>query len=348
MRPSACALWPALATPPAHAFDSLALRTRLTDPTAVAFAESDGVLYFADRAASVQQNGLTRHVARIFTVQSTGRLTLLLSTAACGTSACPEAVHSMAVAPDGALVFSDIVGQRIFRLPRGQTLPIVIAGDGTAGDAADGTPAVQARVHAPAGLAFMTDGRLVFAEQLGQRVRFIEADGRLGTLAGTGTAGFAGDGGPATRASLRDPAGLAILQGQLWIADRDNNRVRSVDLSSGIMTTIAGQGGVAAFAGDDGPALDARFDRPDALAVSADGRTLFIADSGNDRVRAIDLASGTIHTFAGNGNSAFNGNGRAAGDTSIRTPSGLATSELGLLFLSDFGHAVIWRTQFRF
>jgi sugar lactone lactonase YvrE len=173
--------------------DSVATRTRLTEPAAVAFDGSQAVLYVADRGALVQSGGSTRRVARLFSVRSDGRLRVVFSTATCP-SACPELVHSLAVGTNAALYITDINTQRVFRLDRGSSVPAVIVGNGTAGDSPDGTLATQSRVRAPAGIAVAPDGRIYFAEQAGHRIRAIDGDGRLRTIAGTGSAGGAGDG----------------------------------------------------------------------------------------------------------------------------------------------------------
>jgi sugar lactone lactonase YvrE len=324
--------------------DSVATRTRLTEPTAVAFDAASSLLYAADRGAVKQSGGITRRVARIFSVRSDGRLTLVFSSAAC-TVNCPEAVHSMTVGADGTLYLTDWVGHRVFRWNRGANSPVVIAGDGQAGDAPDGTPAVQARLRSPAGIVAASDGKLYFSEQLGHRIRFIDSSGQLHTVAGTGAPGFFGDRGPAASAALNQPSGLALHSDVLYVAERLNHRIRAVSLTTGIIETVAGQG-VQGFAGDNGDALLARLDRPASVAVSDDGVTLFIADYGNHRVRAVNLGTGTVQTVAGTGSDAWNGTGRPAGETSLELPSGLAAIS-GFLFIADTGHSVVWRTVIR-
>jgi DNA-binding beta-propeller fold protein YncE len=224
-------------------------------------------------------------------------------------------------------------------------VPVVVAGNGIAGDATDGTTAAQAQLRAPSGIALSSDGRIFVAEQLGHRVRVIETDGRLNTVAG-GRRGGAGDGGPAELAGLDNPAGILIAGDVLYIADRLNHRVRALSLTTGVIETIAGSG-APGFAGDGGAAVLARLDRPDALAISADGLTMFVADHGNHRVRAVHLGTATIRTLAGNGSLDWNGQGHAGGDTSIDRPAGLAAGGTGFLFIADFGHSVIWRTIVR-
>lgn len=323
--------------------DSLARNTRLMEPAALAFDDQRGVLSVADRGATVQTAGTTRRVARIFDVSSNGRLTVRLDVDACAASVCPQSIHSMAATTDGSLIVADLVGHRLFRVPLNGP-PVVLAGNGAAGDAVDGTVASQARIRGPAGVAVHPDGRIFFTEQQGHRVRVIELDGRLGTVAGTGEPGLAGDDGTAVLSRLNGPSGLALSPtGVLFVADRQNGRVRAVSLTSGTIATVAGSA-PGGFAGDGGPASSARLDRPESLALSADGGSLFVADRENHRVRVLRFADGTIDTFAGTGSTSFNGPGRPAGDTSLERPSGVASSRSGLLFIADTGHSVVWRT----
>ena len=324
--------------------DSLAARTRLSEPAAVAFDAGRGLLYVADRGSLVQIAGVTRRVARVFAVASDGRITLLFETGSCS-GPCPESVHSMTVSPDGALLLTDVVAHRIYRMTPGAAQPVVIAGDGTAGDAPDGAVAALSQLRAPSGIALSSDGRVWFAEQLGHRVRVIESDGRLRTVAG-GTRGAGGDGGPGVQAGLDNPAGIAIAGAVLYIADRLNHRIRTLSLTTGVIETIAGVG-AGGFAGDGGPAGLARFDRPDGIAVAADGLTLFVSDFGNHRVRAVHLGAGTIRTLVGNGSPAWNGVGNVAGETSLDRPAGIAAGGPGFLFIADTGHSVVWRTVVR-
>ncbi|MGD8277725.1 MAG: hypothetical protein PVH00_06850 [Gemmatimonadota bacterium] len=326
--------------------DSLATRSRFTTPSAVVFGEATQRLYFADRGSTLTANGVTRHVARLFSVQSDGRIARIIDRGGCSTGVCLESAHSMAATPEGDLYISDDVGHRIFRLrPASATLEPV-AGSGVPGASPDGVAALGAPIHRPSGLAWV-DGRLLFAEHGGHRVRSIEADGTLGTIAGTGDDGSDGDGGAATAARLSGPVAIASDGAFLFVAEREGHRIRQVSLSTGTITTLAGDG-TAGFRGDGGPATEARFDKPSGLAVTADGTTLFITDQGNARVRALDLRAGTIATFAGTGDHAFLPGPRQAGDISLYLPASLSTSPSGFLFIADPGHFVVWRCTLRF
>ncbi|MDX2252656.1 MAG: hypothetical protein NW202_10235 [Nitrospira sp.] len=145
---------------------------------------------------------------------------------------------------------------------------------------------------------------------------------------------FSGDGGPASQARLNFPTAVAVdRQGHLYIADTMNHRVRVVDAGTGIITTIAGVG-QPRYGGDGGPATAAGLNEPAALALNGRG-TLYIADQSNNRVRAIDLATGQIRTVAGTGAAAYNGDGIPATEASLAGPSGLACGEDGTLFIAD-------------
>jgi sugar lactone lactonase YvrE len=149
----------------------------------------------------------------------------------------------------------------------------------------DGGPATQARIRAPRAIALDGNGVLYIADSRNHRIRRVGSDGIITTIAGTGVAGFSGDGGPATLARLNQPRGLTVADGTLYIADSDNSRVRRVPLGSGIISTLAGTGR-AAFGGDGGPASQASLHNPRGLSFDSRGR-LLIADTLNNRIRVL-------------------------------------------------------------
>lgn len=153
--------------------------------------------------------------------------------------------------------------------------------------------------------------------------------------AGTGTAGFGGDGAAASAARLAAPSAMAQdAQGNLFIADTRNHRIRRV-ATNGTITTVAGTG-TQGFAGDEGPANQAQLDGPAGIAVAADG-TIYIADTRNHRIRHID-ATGAIHTVAGNGTEGFSGDGSTAKIAQLSSPLGLALGLSGDLYIADSGN----------
>src|SRR5205814_820849 len=153
----------------------------------------------------------------------------------------------------------------------------------------------------------------------------------INTVAGGG----AGDGGDATIANLNSPASVAVdSSGNLYIADLGNDRIRKIAAATGIITTVAGNGGLA-FAGDGGAATNASLNTPASVALDASGN-LYIADQGNHRIRKVDAATGIITTVAGNGSPAFAGDGGAATSASLNSPSGVALDASGNLYIADF------------
>jgi sugar lactone lactonase YvrE len=167
---------------------------------------------------------------------------------------------------------------------------------------------------------------------LNDRVRAVGTNGLITTVAGNGTNGFSGDGAAATNASLSSPAGLAVdAAGDLFISDAQNNRVRVVG-TNGLIGTVAGNG-TNGFSGDGGPATNAGLSGPAGLAVDAWGN-LFIADSGNKRIRKVS-ANGLITTVAGNGDAGFYGDGGPATNAFLESPAAVAVDLFGNLFIAD-------------
>jgi sugar lactone lactonase YvrE len=217
----------------------------------------------------------------------------------------------LAVDGAGNLYVADAGRNRVRRISRDGAISTV-AGRGPAGVlrggfAGDGGPAVEAELDTPTAVAVGPAGDLFIADSGNHRVRRVAVDGTITTVAGNGTEGFSGDGGPATDAELDFPAGVAVSgAGELYIADTNNHRVRKVT-ADGIIATVVGSGPAGylqgALAGDGGPATAARLARPFGLALGPAG-DLYIADGFNNRVRRV-TASATITTIAGSGPAGF-------------------------------------------
>ena len=195
------------------------------------------------------------------------------------------------------------VGSRLYygdgstRAIDGTEFPTATLLTGGEDSTSEGIPASQVDVEAN-DVVVAPSGAIHVAEGYRNRVRTIDTDYIVTTIAGTGTAGYTGDGGPATAAQLDNPGGMAVHpDGSLWIADTGNHVIRRV-ATDGTITTVAGTG-TAGYTGDDGPATAAQLDGPTDLAVTSDG-AVFVADTGNDRIRRI-AADGTIVTYAGGG-----------------------------------------------
>ena len=206
-----------------------------------------------------------------------------------------------------------------------------VAGGGTD----EGRPATLASV-VPSAIAVDSSGDLFIADSLNDRVRKVTlASGTVTTVAGNGTRGYSGDGGPASAAALYAPSGVAVDgSGNLYIADSYNNRIRMVAKGSGIITTVAGNNRNPnfGFSGDGGPATEAALWQPTGVCVDGYGN-LFIVDSGNSRIRKVEAASGIIFTVAGNGSRDFSGDGSPATMAGM-TPRSVAADRTGNLFIS--------------
>ena len=217
-----------------------------------------------------------------------------------------------------------------------------IAGNGTAGFSGDGGQAVKASFNFPSGLAFDSKGNLYISDRSNNRIRVINSKGIISTYAGTGEEGYGGDSGPALKARIDRPFGLAIdNKDNLYIADRRNNRIRKVN-PSGIITTAAGDGGFF-YMGDNGPAYRASIAGPTGVAVDNKGN-LYIADRNNNRIRVVNK-QGMIRTVAGTGQQHYNGEAELARDTNLHLPFGVTVDDKGRLLVIDRSHYRIRRVD---
>jgi DNA-binding beta-propeller fold protein YncE len=206
----------------------------------------------------------------------------------------------------------------------------------------DAGPAPDALLNFPTAIVVDEDGHLYIADTMNHRVRRVDAKtGVISTFAGVGLPRFSGDGGPSIHAGLNEPAALAVHGARLYVADQSNNRVRMIDLTMGTITTVAGTGS-AAYNGDGMPAVEASLAGPSGLAVASDG-TLFIADTFNGRIRAVDPATGVINTIAGDGGEyRYQGPMEEPAGTVAR-PSGIAVDREGNLFMTDSDNHLVRR-----
>jgi trimeric autotransporter adhesin len=248
---------------------------------------------------------------------------------------------NMAFDSAGNCYITDWVNHRVRRVDAVTGTITTVVGIGTAGYSGDGGAATSAQLNHPTGIVFDNYGNLYVADQINACVRMVNlATGVITTVAGNGTPGFSGDGGPATLAALNTPDDLAIdSSNHLYIADVDNNCVRMVDLTTGIITTFAGNG-TWGYSGDGGPATLASFRSPLNLAVDSSNH-LYISDAHNACVRVVDLTTGIITTFAGNGTSGFSGDGGPATLASLVQPSGIGIDSVGNVYIADFSYQVI-------
>jgi trimeric autotransporter adhesin len=216
-----------------------------------------------------------------------------------------------------------------------------VCGNGGGGFSGDGGPATDAHMEQPAGLYVDIAGNIYIADKGNNRIRKVEAaTGNISTIAGTGTLGFTGDGGPATNAQIGSPRGVcADLDGNVFIADYANNRIRKVDAITGFISTIAGTG-AASFSGDNGPAISAELAQPNSVYSSRATGILYISDYGNNRIRSV-TTDGIIHTVAGSGMYGYAGDGGPAINATFLGPTGVCVDDSENIYIADFGNSVI-------
>jgi sugar lactone lactonase YvrE len=295
--------------------------------------------------------------AFVFRASRRGTMTIVAGTGTQGFSgdggsalkaefACPSGV---ALDANGNLYIADHGNNRVRRIDRNGVVhsfagagPIPPAGSNYGSFGGDGGPAAHARFHVPTSVAFDNQGNLYVADRDNGAVREIGRDGRIRTIAGTGTRGYSGDGGPAVKARLNQPQGFAFDKaGNLYISDSANNRVRRID-RSGTITTVAGNGRHG-YSGDGGPATKARLSDPYGLAFDANGN-LYVAEPDEGVVRRID-AKGIITTFAGTGTLGFSGDHGPAKKAKLNNPFGLVFDAAGNLYIADNGNGRIRRVD---
>jgi len=212
-----------------------------------------------------------------------------------------------------------------------------VAGNGALGYSGDGSAATSAALSDPCGIAVDKFGNLYIAESLNERIRKVNAaTGIITTVAGNGTQGYSGDGSAATSAQLDNPNGVAVdAAGNLYIADGNNNRIRKVNVTTGIITTVAGNGNQG-YSGDGGAATSAQLAiaYQSGLAVDAAGN-IYIADCYNNRIRKVNAATKIITTVAGNGTQGYSGDGGAATSAQLDWPWGVAVDASGNIYIAD-------------
>jgi sugar lactone lactonase YvrE len=246
----------------------------------------------------------------------------------------------LALGPNGIVYVVERLFNRVRKIDRTRDYIVTAAGNGIEGFSGDGRGAAAAMLNTPTDVAVDSAGNLFIADTKNNRIRRVDSEtGVISTVAGTGTRGFAGDGGPARGAVLNWPDGLAFdASDNLFIADSGNNRIRKVT-KAGIITTVAGNG-VAGFSGDRGPALNAALNlsgsQVHGLAVDRNG-SLFISDTGNNRIRVVN-PTGTIFTYVG---TTITGPMGELSGAAVSSPAGLSYDPRGFLYIADMGNHVI-------
>jgi len=313
---------------------------QMADPEGMTF-DSAGNLYIADNQQSV-----------VFKITPSGAATVFAGNGSKGFSGDggpataagllePEAVAADAA---GNIYIADFHNERIRKVDRNGMITTFAGGGAT--DEGDGIPATSSTLFEPDGVTVDSTGILYFAEGGKNRIRKVTPDGIIHNIGNANSygAGYSGDGGPASQAQFREPAGLAVdRQNNLYVADRSNNRVRKID-SNGIVTTYAGNG-QGGYHGDGGPATEAAISLPEALAFDSLGN-LYIADWGNHVVRQVTPA-GVIATVAGYVTSPpiFSGDHGPATLASLIRPYGVAVDAFGNFYVFDQGDRLVRRVD---
>ena len=217
---------------------------------------------------------------------------------------------------------------------------VLVAGGGASN--ADGVPAREFRLKEPFGVEIDPQGRLVIVEMAqGQRVLRVETDGVLRTLAGTGAKGDSGDGGAAAKAQFNGMHNLALApNGDIYLADTWNCRIRKIDAKTGLITTVAGTG-EKGYSGDGGPATQAKLGGIYCASFDPKGERLYLADLHNYRVRVLDLKTGVIQLVAGNGKRGVPADGARAAEAPLSDPRAVAVDRQGNVYILERGgHAL--------
>jgi trimeric autotransporter adhesin len=237
----------------------------------------------------------------------------------------------------GNLYLADRWNNRIRKIAGGTIT--TIAGNGQASFGGDGGPATSAQLSFPDGIAVDNAGNVYISDLLNNRVRMVTPTGAISTIAGNGNPGFGGDGGPATSAPLNQPAGLALdSSGNLYIADSNNSVIRKVT-PQGIISTVAGTGGIEGFSGDGGAATKGTLMAPLGVAVDSSGN-IYIADYYG-WIRKVTASTGVISTIAGTGNNGYSGDGGPATSAQFYNPIGVAVDSAGNVYVADSGNGAV-------
>lgn len=246
------------------------------------------------------------------------------------------------IGPGGKLFITEVRNHRVRQLDLATGALTSVAGSGTKGYGGDGGPASRAQLNEPYEVRFDADGTMYFVEMMNHLVRRVDAKSQtITTIAGTGVAGYGGDGGPARQSQFKQPHSIALDgRGGLFVADIGNHRIRRIDLAKGTIESIAGDGG-------KGLPLDGELARdkpvfgPRALFVT--GRTLWVALREGNSVWKLDLDQGRWTHVAGTGKTGYSGDGGPARDATFNGPKGIAVDAAGNVFVVDTENQVIRR-----
>ena len=245
-----------------------------------------------------------------------------------------------AVAANGDLYLADTDNNVIRKVAFATGIITTVAGTGSPGFTGTGGPATAAKLKTPEDVALAANGDIYIADTGNHVIRKVAAaTGIITTVAGDGSPGSIGDGGLATAARLNSPRGIQVAaNGDLYIGDRNNNKIRKVSAATGVITTYAGTGTAGLV---NGAAGTARFDHPQGLHLTSAG-DLYVADAGNHAIRIVS-AGGAVTTFAGTGTAGYTGNGGLATNARLSAPEAVHLAPSGDVYIADTGNQVIRR-----
>ncbi len=308
-----------------------ATAAQVYQPTGVA-VDSAGTVYIADT-----NNGLIRKISNgtITTFAGGGGKAPLYADNGPATLAKLYQPNSVTVDSAGNLYISDAGSNSVRKVTVATGVITTVAGGGPADpNFGDNGPATSAILNRPSGVGVDSSGNVYIADAGNQRVRKVTVStGIITSIAGSATQGFSGDNGPATSAQLSNPTGVAVdSAGNVYIADTNNQRIRKVSASGGVITTFAGGGPNPPGMADGGPATNAELYQPNGITVDT-ASNLYIADAGSNSVRKV--AVGVITTVAGTGTQGFAGDGGPGSSAQLNYPEGVGVSVSGVVYIAD-------------
>jgi len=253
--------------------------------------------------------------------------------------------QSVAVDSAGNLYIADFDNNRIRKVTKSSGIITTIAGNGLPGFSGDGGAAIEAKLNSPVSVALDRSGNIYIADQSNNRIRKINSkSGKITTIAGNGAYAYSGDGDSAIYASFRTPFGISLdSSGNIYIADNNNNVIRKVTATTGIISTAAGDS-ISGYSGDSLKATQAELNLPTGVASDPAGN-LYIADWGNNRIRYVSASSGIITTVAGNGLLGYSGDNNLADSAELNYPYGVVLDKFNNIYIIDNVDNVIRQVQ---
>lgn len=301
----------------------LATSAKLNFPSGM-FVQSNGTIVFCDtqnqRVRKIDVNGVITTIAG---------LSLNGSVYATNWRIGPSNVCLNRI--DGSIYTSDFFGDMVLKVDLSNGLMKKIAGNGSGGFSGDGGLAINASMDSISGV-FVDASGIYISDAGNARIRKVGNNGIITTIAGTGTNGYSGNGGLATSAKINQPQSLVVYNNNLYFADAANGRIRKIDLSTGIISNVAGNG-TGAYSGDGGSALTAAIGICYGMDIDQAGN-IYLAQNSHNVIRKISSA-GIISTIAGNGNAGFSGDGGLATLAEFNDLRGIAVDDFGNVYVAD-------------